>query len=245
MSVEEGKKNVGFHLWVNSCDVVPTAALVCGSQTHSLESVRAHETMRWRGSQCWEVTNSSGVVEQLSRRESMGWTRWVGIKALPDRAGQTNQCVLSCCRSPAVQEGAWRKCKQTWDLWDKAAINWIRVLLPVVESDFWSSTASLGGFLLFILREAYACPSSPLSILIIFGFTVQPQCYWWLLSNLLECHMFTACGTHAGRARWFPPRSPQTASSAPQSPGRLVSTLKLDRYSHHPPLKADAWRRSG
>lgn len=122
-------------------DVEPTAEWTCGSQTHSLSSVRPHKTMQWRGSQCWEVMNSSGVVERRSRRESMRMTRWVRIKALLERAGQINHCVLSCSRNPAVQEVTPRERKQTWDLCDKEAVNWVQVLLLEVESAFRSTTA--------------------------------------------------------------------------------------------------------
>lgn len=137
---------------------MPTAASACGSQTHSSESVRAHETMQWRGSQCWEVTNSSGVGEQLSRREGEGGPHeidsvsWYQGSAWP---GWTNKpvCVV-LRRNPAVQEVSWRKCKQTWVLCDKAAINWIQVAPPLAERDFGSSTACLGVCFTFYLKRS-------------------------------------------------------------------------------------------
>lgn len=67
----------------------------------------------------WESVLGSDEFQRSGGRESVRMNRWVRIKALLERAGQINLCVLACSRNPAVQEVARSKPKQTWDICDK------------------------------------------------------------------------------------------------------------------------------
>lgn len=209
-----------------------TAASARGSRTHSSRTVCASTQ---NNVVTWESVLGSDEFQRSGGRESVRMNRWVRIMALLDRAGQINHCVLSCSRNPTVQEVARSERKQTRELCDKTAINWIQVLLPPLESVF------------LIIHK----------LVLVSFFSLFSTAFWhyfdlWhhasIYKTTLESHVFTArethIHTHTSPAHLFPLSFLQTTSSAPHSPGHLLSKLKLDRYSHLPSLKTDAWRRS-
>lgn len=234
MSVEgEEEKQSSFHHGVNSCDVVSTAASARGSRTHSSHTVCASTQ---NNVVTWASVLGSDEFQQSGGRESVRMNRWVRIMALLDRAGQINHCVLSCSRNPTVQEVARSERKQTRDLCDKRGTK--RRLIG-----FKSCFLHLKVFL--IIHKLVLVSFFPFFRLHFDIISIYDTILLFIKPLWVPCvYCLWDTHTHTSPAHLFPLSFLQTTSSAPHSPGHLLSKLKLDRYSHLPSLKTDAWRRS-